>query len=243
MVLLCCGQPAPCCPQLCGRRGVSGGTVITSLEAANARGVNGRLSPVTASRTSLPAPMSTRSDFSVWSILKRCIGLVSGRARPRSLPTRAALGPAPCRPQTARGEGSGGKARVARGGRSPGAGGQQDPAAGGTWRKQRPTGCLSLAVLGRAPRRPAPVIGIRCRGFVGFPHTRGERQAGRRTGARVPAQAHGPQALGGCCPAPRASSPRLSRGSASVLAAPPGGQQSPEEDSETQSQSVPLLCR
>uniref|UniRef100_A0A8C9K6B2 Oxysterol-binding protein n=1 Tax=Panthera tigris altaica TaxID=74533 RepID=A0A8C9K6B2_PANTA len=28
-------------------------------------------------RTSLPAPMFTRSDFSVWSILKKCIGLVS----------------------------------------------------------------------------------------------------------------------------------------------------------------------
>uniref|UniRef100_A0A452QRF0 Uncharacterized protein n=1 Tax=Ursus americanus TaxID=9643 RepID=A0A452QRF0_URSAM len=27
-------------------------------------------------RTSLPAPMFTRSDFSVWSILKKCIGLV-----------------------------------------------------------------------------------------------------------------------------------------------------------------------
>lgn len=28
-------------------------------------------------RASLPAPMFTRSDFSVWSILKKCIGLVS----------------------------------------------------------------------------------------------------------------------------------------------------------------------
>lgn len=32
-------------------------------------------------RTSLPAPMFTRSDFSVWSILKKCIGLVSSESQ------------------------------------------------------------------------------------------------------------------------------------------------------------------
>lgn len=33
--------------------------------------------PFVPHRTSLPAPMFSRSDFSVWTILKKCVGLVS----------------------------------------------------------------------------------------------------------------------------------------------------------------------
>ena len=29
------------------------------------------------SRTSLPSPMFSRNDFSIWSILRKCIGMVS----------------------------------------------------------------------------------------------------------------------------------------------------------------------
>nr|KAF6279350.1 oxysterol binding protein like 2 [Pipistrellus kuhlii] len=44
-------------------------------------------------RTSLPAPMFTRSDFSVWGILKKCIGL----GRPRvQVHIRAGQPPPPC---------------------------------------------------------------------------------------------------------------------------------------------------
>lgn len=39
-------------------------------------------SVVVSRRTALPAPMFTRSDFSVWSILKKCIGLVSAARAP-----------------------------------------------------------------------------------------------------------------------------------------------------------------
>lgn len=53
--------------------------VHTGASTCNGAGKAGERPPqengVQKHRTSLPAPMSTRSDFSVWSILKRCIGL------------------------------------------------------------------------------------------------------------------------------------------------------------------------
>lgn len=57
------------------------GVVHVDTSKSNGIGKVGERPPqgngVRKRRTSLPAPMFTRSDFSVWSILKKCIGLVS----------------------------------------------------------------------------------------------------------------------------------------------------------------------
>lgn len=138
----------------------------------------------------------------------------------------AAPRPAPGRPQAAR-EGSGCEARVPGRRAGPGARGQQDAAAGGTWPPRRPTGRLSLGAAEHVPRQPAPVIGVSRRGFMGFRATHGGGpQAGRRTGARVPAQARGPQAARG------ARTPGACHGPWAAAVQPRGGQQSPEQDSE-----------
>ncbi|XP_074066513.1 oxysterol-binding protein-related protein 2 isoform X3 [Macrotis lagotis] len=55
------------------------GMLDLDTSKSNRTGKNGERSPqengIKKHRTSLPAPMFTRSDFSVWSILKKCIGL------------------------------------------------------------------------------------------------------------------------------------------------------------------------
>ncbi|XP_036605320.1 oxysterol-binding protein-related protein 2 isoform X2 [Trichosurus vulpecula] len=55
------------------------GMIDLDTNKSNKTGKNGERSPqengIKKHRTSLPAPMFTRSDFSVWSILKKCIGL------------------------------------------------------------------------------------------------------------------------------------------------------------------------
>ncbi|XP_043840002.1 oxysterol-binding protein-related protein 2 isoform X3 [Dromiciops gliroides] len=55
------------------------GMIDLDTSKSNRSGKNGERTPqengIKKRRTSLPAPMFTRSDFSVWSILKKCIGL------------------------------------------------------------------------------------------------------------------------------------------------------------------------
>lgn len=55
------------------------GVILVDTSKSNGIGKVGERPPqengIQKHRTSLPAPMFTRSDFSVWSILKKCIGL------------------------------------------------------------------------------------------------------------------------------------------------------------------------
>lgn len=238
--------PWSCRPQLCGRRGVSGGSAITSLEApqnadaeasagtppagwsrrcraegchlqdgrseesgrrpdANARGADGRPSPVPASRTSLPAPMSTRSDFSVWSILKRCIGLVSGgpgahaRAAASSKGRRWVRGTRPGEAGGARCAWPAGRgcrrhlaSAASHGAPVPRRCGACAPSAGSGDRRQ-PEGLYGVPghTRGRAPGGPQD------RGSCPSPGTRAAGGTRRSDAGRLP------RAVGGRCPAPR----------------------------------------